>query len=880
MPDWRARVAKRLAGLRLDPATEREVIDELTQHLEDRYRDLLARGARPDTAAVEAWRELEGHPRLSREIASVRMAWPLAPIQHTARGGLPALWDDLVFAWRRLRHAPGFTVTALLTITLTVGVNTAILSIADAVLFRPLPYADADELAILQVRDRKSGAQSTLTPYSYLHAINAACPSVSDVGGLDPVQWPSPAAMPRIDTPDGPASVPTMAVTSNYFGILGVLAARGRLFNDNDAGREGRAAVLSHAAWLRIFGGDESVVGNTITLGTATFDLLGVLPPGFIFPSPFAGRPSLVVLRKPFGPEEQGGTFHPIVRIAKGVSRERAQAEVEAAASTVTAGVDENPGVPVLNDVRTLLYPVGRPIMRLLLAAAVFILLLGCANLANMMLVRGRRGLTDTAVRLALGASRGRLIRPMFLEALMLGLGGALLAVGLTAVTFDALLRQVPPVAYGRADVGVDYRVLLIALAMGLTCATAFGIVPAWRAAGVDAIALIRRRGGRGSQVRIGRPLVALQVAIAVAVIFGAIVAGRAFVSVLNVPVGFSSDRVVRVELGMPADLSRADRRAAIDRVVDALARRPDVEAVGAAGAVPFSGRAPDAGVRSADGGALVVGLIYALPGYFEAVGLQPHRGRTLVPGDRAANPDVAVLSSSAAKTLFGDRDPIGAHFDDGRGRRFQVVGVVGDVRNFVDRETAPLAYAMPPPERGLLTIVAKTRTRAPGVLSEIKADARRTVPGALTTVEWWEDGIAANTGYRNPRFQTLVLSGLAALALGLTALGIFSVIAYLVAARTREMGVRLAIGASPRSLVGLLLRQALAPIAIGLAAGLVLIQWGKQLAEAQLFKVETADPLALIAASVTVVLAGAAAAYWPARRATKINPVDVLRAE
>src|SRR5688572_30614053 len=241
--DWRARVRERLAGVSLDPATEAEVIDELTQHVEDRYRDLVGRGVDEELAATQAWRELEGHPRLEREISSSRRAPALAPIQDGSHSGLSAVWDDVVFAWRRLRHAPGFAVVALLTITLTVGANTAILSVADAVLFRPLPYADPDNVAIIQMLDMKSGRQSTMTPYPFLEAINDSCPSVSEVELIERVQaYPGVAlnVRPTLDSADGPVAVPGMQATLNYFALLGVQPAHGRLFTAADAGGEGR----------------------------------------------------------------------------------------------------------------------------------------------------------------------------------------------------------------------------------------------------------------------------------------------------------------------------------------------------------------------------------------------------------------------------------------------------------------------------------------------------------------------------------------------------------------------------------------------------------------------------------------------------------------
>jgi ABC-type antimicrobial peptide transport system permease subunit len=442
------------------------------------------------------------------------------------------------------------------------------------------------------------------------------------------------------------------------------------------------------------------------------------------------------------------------------------------------------------------------------------------------------------------------------------------------------MLKQVPPSAYGRADVGVDFRVVLAALGMGLACALSFSIVPAWRAAGADVIALIQRRGGRGSRVGLGRPLVAVQVAIATAVVFGAIVAGRAFLSILQIPVGFSSDRVALVSIGFPAGATGDERRAAYDRVLQTLLARADVASAGAAGALPFSGRAPDEGVRSDPRGPLQAGLVYALPGYFDTLSIPVLRGRTWSADDVKNDPDGAVVSLTAARALFGERDPIGATFTNGRDRTFHVIGVVADVRNFIDREFPPQAYILPPAGRGLFNIVVKTRERTAATLASIKADMRRTFPAGLTTVTWWDADIAATEAYRNPRFQTIVLGGLATLALGLTGLGIFSVVAYLVAARRREMGVRLAIGASPSALVALVIRESLVPVAMGLGFGVLLINWGRGLAEAQLFDIETTDPMAFGAAAMTVFAAAAAAAFVPARRAPKIKTTVVLTAE
>ena len=858
--------------MQLDPATELETVEELAQHVDDRYRDLLARGVPDAIAAEQAWSELDGHERLAREISTARRALMPDPVQDTSKGRVGAFFDDLSFAWRRLRHAPGFAIVALVTVMLTVGANTAILSVADAVLFRPLPYADADAISIIQMLDRKTGKQFTNTPYAYLEAINDGCSSVSAVGLLES------ALSLREDSPEGLTWVSVMTASANYFELLGARPARGRFFGDADAGAEDRVAVLSYSAWRTRYAGDESIVGRPVTIGTATFDIVGILPEGFIFPSARA-NPSVVTLAKPLVRGAKGGTFYPIVRVAPGVSREAAQAEIASATALTSASLRQPTSVPALNDVRAVLYPVGQPIMRYLLAAAALILILGCANLANMMLVRGRLGLRETAVRLALGASRTRLIRPMLFEAAIIGIAGAALAVVFTSLLFDALLKQVPPAAYGRAPVGVDARVIGISLAMGVFGVLIFSIVPAWRAAGVDVLALLQRRSGRGGpRARLGRPMVAAQVAIAVAVVFGAAIAGRAFVTVLRTPLGFSADRVVEIGVFQPAGAT--DKREFYRTVVQELSRRPDVLAAGATGSQPFSRSTANEGARASGSTTFVAGIVFTLPGYFDVMSMPLLHGRSFTWDDVSGDPDAAVISVGAAKAMFSGREPIGETFDNGDGRQFHVIGVVGDVRTSFFFEQPPRVYAIPAPQfRSGISVVARMRDRSDRVVQTLKSDLRAFSPVGAT-VEWFGDRISADDAYRDPRFQTIVLTTLAALALGLTALGIFSVVAYLVAARTREMGVRLAIGASPQSLVALVIKQALLPVVIGLVAGLVLIKWLSRLAEAQFFKVETHDPLIVVAVATTVILATVIAAYLPARRATRINPTEVLRAE
>jgi putative ABC transport system permease protein len=784
--------------------------------------------------------------------------------------------DDLRFAWRGLRNAPGFAAVAIATLALAIGANTAIFSIADAVLFRRLPYTDPDRVFILRMLDRESGRRFTLIGPEYLRVIDEYHHGLSTVGMLDDDSFL------RVATADGVEAVGRVVVSPSYFQVLGIRPARGRLFDARDLTQPGRAAVLAYRAWQQRFGGDEGIVGRPATLGGATFDIVGVLPKHFVFPSSFAGTPEIVTAAEPAWRVGSGGAFNPIVRLEAGVTREQAQAEIEALVAPLAAGnPDAGKAIPVLDDVRSVLYPAGRPIMRFLFAAAGLVLLLGCANLSNMLLARSRGRERDIAVRAALGASSARLAGPLVFEAIIIGFAGAVLALLVTWATFDALVRQVPRLAYGDAPIGVDLRVAALALALGILGGLAFAVVPAWRLTRLDVQAQINGRMHRARGAwRLGRPMVAVQVALAIVLVFGAVIASRAFLAVLRAPLGFTPEGVVTVRVFPPGDAKGSARQAFYLRVMDALRNREDVASVGAAGSLPLSNHAPDDGVRIA-GARTSAGIVHVLPGYFDTVGIHVTRGRLPNIQDIGSATNVAVVADSTARLLFPGRDPLGATFHNGRGRQFTVIGVVSDVSYHLSERDWPLpAYVIPEDATRALTIVVRTTTRRPSLVVDLRRQVGQFAPGDVVAVDWWADSISAIGEFRNPRFQTLVLGSFAALALGLTAIGVFGVVAFLVASRMRELGIRLAIGADPRAIVRLVLGQALTPVVAGLAIGLAATPGLARLAEQQLFDVQTRDPLTLTAAALIVLAAACVAAYLPARRASRADPTVVLRAE
>jgi putative ABC transport system permease protein len=783
--------------------------------------------------------------------------------------------DDLKFALRRLRHSPGFVVVAVLTLAVVVGANTAILSVADAVLFRPLPFRDPDRVFLMQILNQKTGTRSTRFDNAFIDAINDRHPGVGAVGIFEPG--------PRVvtDGPDGAEAVPTLAVSANYLDVLGVSATRGRVFALGDT--PGRAAMLTDASWRSRFGGDPNVVGRSVTVGNTAFDIIGILPQGFSFASSsfFAGRPEIVTLMAPVPPGTTGGVFHPVVRLEPGETREQAQAQMDAVVTSARAAKPQLAGqTPFLENIRETIYPVGRDVMRFLFAAAVLVLLVGCANLANMLLARGRRFERDTAVRTAMGASRLRVVRPLLMEAVLIGVAGSAVALLVTALGFDALLRQVPTAAYGGAPVGLDSRIVLMGLALGIGGGLLFSVVPALRSARLDVLALLqgRHRGSR-SQWRIGRPMIAVQVALAVVLVFGAAIATRAFVSVVRTPLGFDPENVVRVQAAPPRGTT--DIGGFYRRVVEYLASRPDVSLAGASGTPPLSGQAGWSSIVRPGTKERLASLVHTLPGYFETLGVRPSAGRTLQWQD--AGTGGAVITEGAARALFGDEPPLGRTIDAGElGGQLRVVGVVPAPRDRMDAESDVVAHVhmIPTGRTTVFSVFAKVKHRDSELLRGLRRDLGVLAPGVPVGVTWWVDGIGALSAMRDPRFQALVLGSFATIAIGLTGVGVFAIVAFLVANRTREMGIRLAIGAEPRALVRLMVGQAIVPVVVGLAVGLVSAKYAARLAESRFVKLDTSDPWPLVIAGVVVLVATLLAALAPARRAARVDPTIVLRAE
>lgn len=771
-------------------------------------------------------------------------------------GGAESVALDLRFAWRSLIKSPGFTIIAALTLALGIGANTAILTIADAVLFRPLPYDDPDRVFTLVMIDKKSGRRYGLVPSDYLNALDEHHRGLSEAGVLE-------RTSAILDTGE-PENVTAVAVDANYFRILGIQPTIGRLLAPGDD----RAILLSHETWKQRYGGDTGIVGRSVPLGKMAYSVAGVLPKDFVFPSWRAGRPEFVTLMERVNRREREGAVNPVVRLVPGVTREQAQAELDAIAGPVAEQEPSTSAIqPVLADIRTELYPVGRSVTRYLLAAAVLVLLIGCANLANMLTARAKHREREHGVRAALGASRARVVRPVIFESLILGLTAAGLAVLLNWASFDMLLRHVPTAAYGNAPVGVSHRVVVFTIALGFAAGLLFAAAPALLAARLDALALIRGRRERGRGFALRNMMVGVQVALSMLLVFGSAIAVREFLAVLRTPLGFDPQNVVTVAVTPPPGLDGLARREFYSRITTALARRADIAAVGAAGALPLSGYVPEEPVKvngSRDG----FGATHIQPGYFEAAGIRLKRGRL------PAGPNEAAMSESFVRGgVLGSRDPLDSVLQDLKDRQYRVTGIVEDVRERPVDGLSQAVYIVSGESTRVLTILVRTRAPSASLLTDIKREVGALAPGRPVTVRWWPDTIGALTEYRNPRFQSLVLGSFSSLALILTALGTYGVVAFMVARHKHELGVRLAIGASPANLIRFATRRALTPIGAGLAAGLAASIWFSHVRQ-------VVDVATLVLAAVTVAGVALLAAYLPARKAGRLDPVIVLRQE
>jgi putative ABC transport system permease protein len=801
------------------------------------------------------------------------------------------------------RHR-AFTVAALLTLALGIGANTAVFSLVWTVLLKPLPYAEPERL--VAVWNRWDGAPTApLSDPEYLDyaertgslAIAAQAPSSMNLGG--------------IDTPERVSGV---AVTANLLEVLGVAPALGRGFRgEEERAGNGRVALLSDALWRRRFGADAGAVGRTVSVDGEPFEIVGVLPRGFLLPIELRmpGGADLLVplaLDRAASRAKRGGHFlQAVARLAPGADLARARAET----ATLVAGLartypDEhdqgNFGIAVV-PLRTDLLGPSRPVLLVLAGAVGLVLLLTCANVAGLLLARAEGRRHELAVRTALGADRFRLIRQLLTEAAALSLAGAVLGLAVAAALVRAV-AALSPASLPRLDQAtLDGPVLLFAAAVGLAASLAFGALPALQIsrAGVGSVLGETTRGSAGGRATARRALVAAQVSIAVVLLAGAGLLLKSFARLQSVPAGFDPERTLSLRLTVPESRypGRDEVTAFFARLVDDVRTLPGVVSAGAANGLPLAVRTGDwsfdvegrarAGSRH-DGAA---DWFAVTPGYFETLRVPLVRGRLPAPADGRDAPAVIFLNETAARQLFAGADPLGqrlrlTHTTGPEQPWRTVAGIVGDVRHRgLERPPRPEMYLphaqfqhfSAGTQARALSVVVRTDVPPLTIVPAVRAAVTRLDPEVPVAQVRTMDTVVAGSLADRRRDLTL-LGAFAVLALALSAVGLYGLCATTVAQRAREIGVRMALGAARGQVARLILGQSLRLVQAGLLAGLAMALLAAGALRGMLFEVAPRDASVLAGVALVLLVTGAFASLVPALRAARSDPAAALRDE
>jgi putative ABC transport system permease protein len=818
---------------------------------------------------------------------------------------MSGLFQDARHAIRALIRAPGFTTVSLLVLTLSIGVLTAIFSVVDAVVIRPLPFDQSDRLVAVgerNVRESSQASQNRVAPQNYLDWRDR-----QDVFSGLAATWETSISL-RGDG-DEPETIRAQWATSELFSVLRVPPAIGRPFTvENEVAGRARVAVISYALWQRRFGGATDVVGTRLPGLLGDFEILGVMPPGFGYPVhaqepaeawiPYVPQPDDRVRGNSFGYNLQV-----IGRLRDGMSLAHAQQRMnqitaELAKETPRWFTDRVAIVEPLQDYVT------RPVrqwMFMLLAAATFVMLIACVNLANLMLVRATTRVREMSVRSALGASRWHLARMLMAESLLLSLGGALLGALVAHMAANALRSIIPAEVPRAAAIAVDGRVLVATIVAAIGTGLIFGMTPLlhfWRWDATVVLNQRERSGTAGTPTqRLRATLVVVEVALAIVLLVGAGLFLSSFARVTTVNLGLDRHNVLMVRIrpfvgppeastGLPVtplETARARHPEMLERVLERVRAVPGVKVASlAGGGLPLRGDliTVNFGIPGRDlprnSG---IALNEITPGFFDALSVPLQHGRFFTDADRHGSPLVAILSDAAAQRYFGGRDAVGQVVQL-RGMR-TIVGVVGDIRHDgPEVEVRTQAY-VPFAQSRLIgaTVVLQASVDPQTILPGVKNAAWSEFPHVpITDADTLDQHFGEMVAQRRFNMLLIVLFGL--LGLAIASVGMYGVLSYVVVQRTNEIGIRLALGALPSVIRKSILQRATAYLALGAAIGITAAYLLAQFVRSMLFEVEPHDPIVYAGAVVVAALTGAIAAFVPAHRAARVDPLVALRCE
>jgi predicted permease len=865
---------------------DRELEEEMRFHQMMRAEENQAEGLSAEDAHYAARRQF-GNQTWLKEVS--RDMWAFRWVN--------TLIQDLRYGARVLLKDPGFTFVAVLTLALGIGANSAIFSVVNAVLLRPLPYQEPARLAMLWTDDSQRGIHEEGTSFPNFEDWRNQSRLFTDLAICtrgNPV---------NLTGEDEPERVAGERVSANLFSLLGVAPALGRAISPDDEQRRERVVVLSHSLWQRRLGSDPNVIGRTLEIGGQSSQIIGVMPADFYFPNKDTQLWEPITLA-PWWERDKArrftDTWRVIGRLKPNVTLQQAQAEMNAIGQRLAQAypVTERDFAGFgVNVVPLLIQITGRNLrlaLWVLFGAVILVLLIACVNIANLLLARGAARRREFAVRLALGADRLRIARQLLSESLLLAIVGGALGLPLAVWGIELLVKLSPRGIPRLDEISVDARVLSFALITTLSTGVIFGLAPAWKISRSDSLEALKEGGrsdvGAGLH-RMRGSLVVAEIGLALVLLVGAGLFIRSFLRVQAVDLGFRPERALTMKLDLPDTRTRPQKVAFYQQAFRRIAALPGVESVGAISHV-FLENNPDVGI-TIEGHASASLAESALPlmddvvsvDYFKAMGIPLLRGRFFTEHDILDTPRVAIINETMARKFFPGEDPLGKRFKYGDAQStsqpLNVIGVVGDVRREgLEKEVISQIFIAltQNPNRQMNLIVRATAdplSLAVAVRNEIRSIDKMLPLYGVTTVERQLEEMEAAR-----RFQTWVLGLFAVIALGLAAVGVYGVMSYAVTQRTHEMGIRMALGAQARDVLWMVLRETLFLVGIGIAIGVPVALAATRLIKGFLFGLGANDPLTIALAASLMLAVAALAGYIPARRATKVDPMIALRHE
>ena len=883
MIDWKHEVSTRLTGLQLEHTRETEITEELAQHLELRYQELRLAG----------WTEEQSHRNALAELCEEMLAKELRrverPMKHPGvvlgEGRKHMLGDflqDLRYGLRTLRSKPGFTAAVVSLLALGIGANSAIFSVVSAVLFRPLAYQDPNRIAMVWETEM-NGAPTLVSPANFVDW-GTESDSLSKVAAIR--SWDG--NLTGIDVPE---RIQGALATADLFEVLGVRPLLGRTFaSDEDQAGRPRVVVLSYGLWQRRFGGDPGVIGRLIKINDIDRLVIGVMPSDFKLPLLSAGIATLQseiwapwVMEANYRTRRDLGQLRVFARLKPNITVQQAQADSS-----------QHLGVQIIPLHRNLVSE-ARPALLVLLGAVGCVLLIACANVANLLLAQAAARTKEVAIRAALGADRGRVMRQLLTESLLLSVIGGALGF-LLAVWATKVLTALSPDNLPRAEeISVDWRVLAFTLGISLITGLAFGLAPALQMSKIDMCEALKE-GGRSSARGFGgrglrNALVVSELALALVLLIGAGLMIKSLWRLSGVDAGFDARNVLTMRVSLPGARypEASEQSSFFEQVISRIETIPGVQAAGVASAIPLIGwqnTSPFAIEGRQDLTEPEESHVIS-PGYFDAMGIPLLAGRNFADRDRKNSPGVVIITQSLARRYWPDEAPIGQRIrlgGDPQEPWRTIVGIVGDIKQSGLDGDPTREYYIPYKQdtwgfTSDLTLVIRT-VGDPMSLVALAQDQVRAVDRDLPVhhIRTMEQLRAQSSAPR--RFLMFQLTSFGGVALLMAVVGIYGVISYGVSRREHEIGIRLALGAQVADVLRLVFRQSLIVIFVGIAVGLAGAWALTRVMSSLLFGVTATDPITFVGIALLLAAVACLACYFPARRATKVDPLIALRCE